>query len=51
MISWFQLALFWSAYIAVILAVTRANTEEIVAAAETCTRHPFADLKDSRSWR
>jgi eukaryotic-like serine/threonine-protein kinase len=33
----------WAAYIAIILAVTRGNTEEIVAAVEACLRHPFAD--------
>src|SRR5262245_49448906 len=33
----------WSAYIAMILAMTRGTTAEIVTAAETCLRLPFAD--------
>ena len=33
----------WSTYIAVILALTRGKTAEIVTAAETCLRLPFAD--------
>jgi TolB-like protein/tetratricopeptide (TPR) repeat protein len=33
----------WSDYIDIMLALTRGNTGEIVAAAETCLRLPFAD--------
>jgi hypothetical protein len=33
----------WATYIAIMQAVTRGNTDEIVAAAEACLRLPFAD--------
>ena len=33
----------WATYIAIMLAVTRGNTGEIVTAAEACLRLPFAD--------
>jgi TolB-like protein len=33
----------WAAYIAIIMAVTRGNTEEIVGAVDACLRLPFGD--------
>jgi hypothetical protein len=33
----------WAAYIAIIMAVTRGKTEEIVGAVDACLRLPFGD--------